>query len=69
MFRRRKGQSSLEYVIILTAIIAAIIAARQLMFKTGEEGKAAGLGKLLEKSTDNITDATGRLPGVGTTAE
>ena len=49
----RKGQSVLEYVIILAAIIAAIIAGSVVIqgkVKTG-----------LSDSAETITDATGRL--------
>ena len=58
---RRRGQSSLEYVIVLTAIIAAVIAGAAVI---AQKNTTAGLGKLLDQSTGRITDATGRLPGV-----
>jgi len=58
MFKTR-GQSTLEYVIILTAIIAAVIFG-VTHFTTHDTG--SGLGKLMNDATDRITDATGRLP-------
>ena len=60
---RKRGQSTLEYVIVLTAIIAAVIVGITYFTKTGDAGKSSGLGQLMDKSTDRITDATGKLPG------
>lgn len=54
---RKKAQSVLEYVIMLIAIVAAIIAAVSLFGlkadKSADETK--GLGKLLFKMSDKIT--------------
>ena len=61
---RKKGQSTLEYVIILTAIVAAVIAGA-VVVKT----KLQGDGGLYNKAADNITDFTGKLPGAGTDPE
>jgi len=60
----RKGQSTLEYVIVLTAIIAAVIVGVTLL---GGKSTDSGVGKLMDKSTERITDATSKLPGVTTT--
>lgn len=55
---RKKSQSILEYVIVLAAIIAAIaIGIKQ--FASKEEDK--GLGKLMKKSGDIITEASGNI--------
>ena len=56
---KRRGQSTLEYVIILTAIIAAVIFG-VTAFTSHSNDK--GLGKLMDDATNRITDATGRLP-------
>jgi len=52
--RRKKGQSVLEYVIVLTAIVAAVaFAARQFI--------APAVDDALEDSASAMTDATSRL--------
>lgn len=58
---KKRGQSTLEYVIILIAIVAAVIAGVVLV---AQRNKTTGIGKLMDKATDRITDATGQLPGV-----
>ena len=53
--RRRKGQSILEYVIVLTVIVAAIaVAARTFI--------APAVNTALTNSGGTITGAVGRLP-------
>ena len=53
--RRKKGQSVLEYVIVLTAIVAAIaFAARTFL--------APAVQQALDDSSQSIEGATGRLP-------
>ena len=57
MRRARKGQSILEYVIVLTVIVAAIaVAAKAFIDK--------GVKKALQDSGSVIESATGKLPGV-----
>ena len=63
MLKARKGQSTLEYVIILTAVIAAIIVGVAVLANPADRGNT-GLGKLFTSAGDRITDATARLPGV-----
>jgi len=53
--RRKKGQSILEYVILLTVIVAAIAFAAVQFIKPAVE-------KTLEDSQNVIQGATGRLP-------
>jgi hypothetical protein len=53
--RRRKGQSVLEYVIVLTAIVAAIAYAATKFI--GPAVKTA-----LEDSAGSMETATGKLP-------
>jgi Flp pilus assembly pilin Flp len=54
--RRRKGQSVLEYVIVLTAIVAIVAVAA---------GKwiAPAVENALQDSSNAVEDAGGRLPG------
>ena len=56
--RRRKGQSILEYVIVLTAIVAAIafVAARMIV------PAIQGPGGVGEEMQETIEGAGGRLP-------
>lgn len=56
--RRNKGQSILEYVIVLTAIVAAILVGA-LTFAT--KSNTAGVGKLMDKAGKTITTATGKI--------
>jgi len=53
--RRKKGQSILEYVILLTVIVAAIAYAAVQFIKPAVE-------KTLEDSQNVMQGATGRLP-------
>jgi len=55
---KKKAQSTLEYVIILTAIIAAVIVG---VGTIASREKEKGLGKLMNTTTSQITDSTGRL--------
>jgi len=59
MFKGNKAQSTLEYVIILTAIIGALIAVVTLSI--GKKDSSSGLGKIMNKSAQNIESASGRL--------
>ena len=56
--RNRRGQSTLEYIIILTVIIAAILVALGTLF-TQDESK--GLGKLFQKAGEKIETETGYI--------
>jgi len=58
--RRKKGQSILEYVIVLTVVVAAIAYAATKFI--GPAVKNA-----FEKSGDVIGGAVDKLPGAGTT--
>ena len=53
--RRKKGQSILEYVIVLTAIIAAIVVAAVTLIKPA-------VTKITNKSADTIGFAADQLP-------
>ncbi len=60
---RKRGQSTLEYVIVLTAIVSAILTATVWL---GKRNSGAGLGKLFDQGATRITNASGRLPGATT---
>ena len=55
---KKRGQSTLEYVIVLTAIVSAIIAAAALL---GQRNTNAGAGQLFNSAAQRVTDASGRL--------
>lgn len=59
--RNKKGQSILEYVIVLTVIIAAIIAGVNTAFKGRVQKGIENSGSVIENATNkilNITDST-----------
>jgi hypothetical protein len=56
--RRKKGQSILEYVIVLTVIVAAIALAAGTLIKPA-------ITKALEESKGTIETAGSKLPGAG----
>ena len=59
MFTKKKAQSTLEYVIVLTAIVGAILAI--VVTTIGQRSEAVGLGKLLKNVGTKITDSSGRV--------
>jgi Flp pilus assembly pilin Flp len=54
--KRRRGQGTLEYVLILAAIIVAIIA--------GKAAIQAAVEKNMDDATTVINDATDNMPGL-----
>lgn len=63
MLRGRKAQSVLEYVVMFTAIIAAVLLFVQTM-KTNESSASYGLGKVFSESTKNWTTSAEELKTV-----
>ncbi len=62
MRKGNKAQSTLEYVIILTAIVGAILfAATKIGSKTDD---TAAVNKMMSDSKTAITNATGRLANI-----
>lgn len=57
---RKRGQSILEYIIVLTAIVAAIIIAAGTFIKPA-------IDKGLKDTAESIKASTGKLPGVTAT--
>jgi uncharacterized protein (UPF0333 family) len=54
--RNKRGQSILEYIIVLTVVVAAILyGANQYLKGTVETG--------VSDASNAVADATGRLPG------
>lgn len=63
----RKGQSTLEYVIVLTAIIAAVLLGVKLFTgKIGQHGATSGIANLTDKALTEMTAETKNLPGAKT---
>jgi hypothetical protein len=56
--RRRKGQSILEYVIVFTVIIAAIMVAANTVMKKAITGA-------VNDAASSVQGSTSRLPGAG----
>ena len=56
--RKIGGQSILEYVIVLTAIVAAIIAGAVVF--AGKD-KTKGVGKIMDTAGTKIETATGKI--------
>ena len=61
MLKKIKGQSTLEYVVILTAIVAAVIIGAGLI---GTKSADSGLGKLMHQAGESIKGASTRAKGV-----
>jgi len=61
--RNIKGQSTLEYIIILTVIIAALLyAVTQVVFQTDQpDGSETGLGLLFKNAGQKIIDKSEAL--------
>ncbi len=57
---RKNGQSILEYIIVLTAIVAVIIVAAGTIIKTA-------ITKGFTDTAESIKASTGKLPGAITT--
>jgi len=56
---KRKGQSTLEYVVVLTAIVAIILAT--VMTTIGNKVETAGLGKLFKNVQTKIENSTKKV--------
>lgn len=56
--KRRKGQSTLEYVIILTAIIAGIIVAAQMFLKPKLEDSLEHATNQMQQGVERIQFGT-----------
>ncbi len=59
MLRNKQAQSTLEYVIILTAIVGAILAI--VLTTIGKKNANSGLGKTMNQSAEKIKAASGKI--------
>lgn len=62
MLRTKKGQSTLEYVIVLAAIVAVVVAFIGTNF---QKDPTKGLGKLFQKCKETIETQTDKLTDLG----
>jgi hypothetical protein len=58
--RKQRAQSTLEYIVILTAIVSAIIVG-VATYIGKKDDKTKGIGLLMDKSANRITTETARL--------
>ena len=58
---RKRGQSTLEYVIVLTAIVTGILWAVNEFI--GRRNTDTGMGMVFEQGAKRITNASYKLPG------
>ncbi len=58
--RNKNGQSILEYVIVLIAIVAAVTVGAVVL--AGNKDPTKGIGKLMNETAGVITRSTGKLP-------
>jgi len=58
MIKSRRAQSTLEYVIVLTAIVAAVLAAATLI---GNSDQTRGVGKIMYDSGERIKAESGQI--------
>lgn len=68
MFKRKKGQSTLEYIVIVTAIVAAVILGAKAI-SDQKNDPSSGLGKLMKQAGGSIEGASGRATAVIPTAQ
>jgi uncharacterized protein (UPF0333 family) len=62
MRRDRKAQSTLEYVVVFTAVVAAVLA---IVYSTvGSPTSDAGMGKLLNTAAGKIANAAGNIANI-----
>lgn len=61
--RRKSGQSILEYVIVLTAIVAVVVAGAALFAKPNDKTK--GVGLLMNNAAQKMTTSTANIAAVG----
>jgi len=60
--RDKKGQSILEYVIVLIAIVAAVGVGAAALTKNN---KVVGIGKLMNETSNVITNSTKKIGDIG----
>ena len=58
MLGRQRGQSTLEYIVVLTAIVAAVVLAAVTIGKTGG---TTGLSKIFQQSANKIETESNKI--------
>lgn len=61
MLRNKRAQSTLEYIIVLTAIVGAILYGAQLV---GGRTDSEGVKKLMKKSAEVIQNSANKLSAI-----
>lgn len=59
--RRKKGQSILEYVIVLTAIVVAVGIGVATFAGGRDKANPQGIGKLMSETNKTIINSTGKI--------
>lgn len=60
--KRKKAQSTVEYIIVLTAIVGGIIAGMNIFANRAQRGTATGAGQVFDKALTKIeVGATGEI--------
>jgi len=65
MLKKKKGQSILEYVIVLIAIVACIAWAAITFIAPKDENSNAGVGKLMNQTGTAMLNATKEIANIG----
>ncbi len=60
----KKAQSTLEYVIILTGIVAAVLFALNTLGVFKKDDSATGLGKLMNQAAESIKGASEQVADI-----
>ncbi|GEM_PF-6903047 len=58
MLRKKKGQNTLEYIIILTLVVGVVAA---FVFTMKQDPSSTGVGQLMNKSATKIGDSSGEI--------
>jgi len=64
MFNKKKGQSILEYVIVLIAIVGCIVWAATGFIANKNETSPKGVAKLMQQTGNAMTTATNRIASI-----
>jgi beta-lactamase regulating signal transducer with metallopeptidase domain len=64
MFKKKDGQGTLEYVIILIAVISCVAWAATA-FIAGKENDKRGVGKIVNQTAEIMKKATGEIGKIG----
>lgn len=62
MFRKKKGQSTLEYILLLTLVIGGVIAGITILANKGR--RDTGVGKVLNASIGKIDKVADQIANI-----